>query len=88
MNWRLPERVAPHLPGIALLLDYQRAWLARDLYAGSAHRRARAGRQSYAQAAGLPAVTGLYASIAALLAYALLGPSRILVLGRIRRWPR
>jgi MFS superfamily sulfate permease-like transporter len=35
----------------------------------------------YAQAAGLPAVTGLYASIAPLVAYALLGPSRILVLG-------
>src|SRR5438445_216212 len=36
---------------------------------------------AYAEAAGLPVVSGLYASLAALLAYALFGPSRILVLG-------
>jgi high affinity sulfate transporter 1 len=36
---------------------------------------------AYAQLAGLPAVTGLYTSVAALLAYAVLGPSRVLVLG-------
>ncbi len=35
----------------------------------------------YATAAGLPAVAGLYASVAALVAYALVGPSRVLVLG-------
>jgi len=35
----------------------------------------------YAQAAGLPAITGLYATIVPLLVYAVLGPSRILVLG-------
>lgn len=35
----------------------------------------------YAQAAGLPPVYGLYASIAPLVAYAIAGPSRILVLG-------
>src|SRR5262245_4659401 len=36
---------------------------------------------AYAQAAGLPAVYGLYATIFPLGAYALFGPSRILVLG-------
>ena len=36
---------------------------------------------AYAQLAGLPAVTGLYTTIACLLAYALFGPSRVLVLG-------
>ncbi|WP_269767539.1 SulP family inorganic anion transporter, partial [Burkholderia ubonensis] len=82
MNWHLPERVAPRLPGLALLSDYRRAWLARDLYTGVALTAVLVPvGMSYAQAAGLPAVTGLYASIAALLAYALLGPSRILVLG-------
>jgi high affinity sulfate transporter 1 len=35
----------------------------------------------YAQLAGLPAVTGLYATVAALTAYAVLGPSPVLVLG-------
>jgi high affinity sulfate transporter 1 len=35
----------------------------------------------YAQAAGLPAITGLYATIVPLVAYALAGPSRVLVLG-------
>jgi len=35
----------------------------------------------YATAAALPPETGLYASVAALVAYALVGPSRVLVLG-------
>jgi high affinity sulfate transporter 1 len=35
----------------------------------------------YAEAAGLPAIYGLYATIVPLLAYAIFGPSRILVLG-------
>ena len=35
----------------------------------------------YAEAAGLPAVTGLYASIGALVTYFLVGPSRFLVFG-------
>lgn len=36
---------------------------------------------AYAVASGLPALQGLYASLAALLAYALFGPNRVLVLG-------
>src|SRR5262249_27275430 len=36
---------------------------------------------AYAEAAGLPAITGLYATIVPLIAYALFGPSPILVLG-------
>jgi MFS superfamily sulfate permease-like transporter len=35
----------------------------------------------YAEAAGLPAINGLYATIVPLLAYAVFGPSRTLVLG-------
>ena len=42
---------------------------------------ARAGRHRYAIASGVGAIYGLYATIACLLAYALFGPSRILVLG-------
>ena len=36
---------------------------------------------AYATASGLPGIYGLYATIIPLLAYALFGPSRILVLG-------
>ena len=36
---------------------------------------------AYAVAAGVPGINGLYATIVPLLAYALFGPSRILVLG-------
>ena len=35
----------------------------------------------YAEAAGLPAICGLYATVTPLIAYAIFGPSRILVLG-------
>ncbi len=36
---------------------------------------------AYAELAGLPAITGLYTSILCLVAYAIFGPSRVLVLG-------
>ena len=36
---------------------------------------------AYAELAGLPPITGLYTSILCLLGYAVLGPSKILVLG-------
>ena len=36
---------------------------------------------AYAELAGLPAITGLYTTILALLGYAVFGPSRVLVLG-------
>ena len=36
---------------------------------------------AYAQLAGLPAVTGLYTTVACLVGYAVFGPSRVLVLG-------
>lgn len=35
----------------------------------------------YAQAAGLPAIHGLYATIVALVVYSMFGPSRLLVIG-------
>jgi len=36
---------------------------------------------AYAELAGLPTVTGLYTTVACLVGYAIMGPSRILVLG-------
>ncbi|SFR87319.1 high affinity sulphate transporter 1 [Microbacterium sp. cf046] len=70
------------LPGAATLRDYRRAWLWPDVRAGIVVTALLipAG-MGYAVAAGLPPETGLYATIVPLLAYAVFGPSRILVLG-------
>ena len=70
------------LPGLRTLLSYQPAWLPRDLVAGLVLTAllVPAG-MGYAEASGLPPIHGLYATIVPLIAYALFGPSRILVLG-------
>lgn len=70
------------LPGAATLRDYQRGWLRHDLQAGLVLTAVLVPvGVAYAVASGVPAIAGLYATIAALLAYALFGPSRVLVLG-------
>jgi high affinity sulfate transporter 1 len=65
-----------------VLRHYRRAWLARDVAAGLVLTAllVPAG-MGYALASGLPAITGLYATVGPLLAYAIFGPSRIMVLG-------
>lgn len=70
------------LPGVHVAQHYERQWLRSDLMAGVALTTILipAG-MGYAEAAGLPPETGLYATIVPLLVYALVGPSRILVLG-------
>jgi high affinity sulfate transporter 1 len=68
-------------PGLANLSGYQRAWLRSDLIAGLVITTMLVPVGiAYAEASGVPAICGLYATIAPLLAYALFGPSRILVL--------
>ncbi|WP_114240318.1 SulP family inorganic anion transporter [Dyella sp. C9] len=70
------------LPGIAMLREYQAAWLPRDIGAGLVLTTMLVPVGiAYAEASGVPGVYGLYATIVPLLAYALFGPSRILVLG-------
>lgn len=75
-------RFATWFPGLWMLRHYERAWLAHDLAAGLVLTAVfvPAG-MGYAEASGLPAITGLYATIVPLLAYAIFGPSRIMVLG-------
>jgi high affinity sulfate transporter 1 len=70
------------LPGLDTLRRYQGKWLRHDIFAGLvlATMLVPVGI-AYAEASGLPGIYGLYATIAPLLAYALFGPSRILVLG-------
>src|SRR5215471_8964597 len=65
-----------------MLSEYKRAWLAGDLVAGLvlAAMLVPVGI-AYALASGVPGIYGLYATIVPLLAYAIFGPSRILVLG-------
>lgn len=70
------------LPGVVWLCRYERGWLRHDLVAGLVLTAVSVPVGiAYAVASGLPGIAGLYATLAALLAYALFGPSRILVLG-------
>ncbi len=70
------------LPGLQMLRNYEPAWLPRDLMAGLVLTTMLVPVGiAYAVASGVPGIYGLYATIVPLLAYALFGPSRILVLG-------
>ena len=70
------------LPGLHLFRQYEAAWLPHDLMAGLVLTAMLVPVGiAYAVAAGLPGIHGLYATVVPLLAYALFGPSRILVLG-------
>jgi high affinity sulfate transporter 1 len=76
------DRWTRWLPGIETIRRYEAAWLRHDVFAGVvlATMLVPVGI-AYAEASGLPGIYGLYATIIPLLAYALFGPSRILVLG-------
>ena len=70
------------LPGLQMLRQYEAAWLPHDLMAGLVLTTMLVPVGiAYAVASGVPGIYGLYATIVPLLAYALFGPSRILVLG-------
>ncbi|HEX4858131.1 MAG TPA: SulP family inorganic anion transporter, partial [Usitatibacteraceae bacterium] len=70
------------LPGLRMLWHYRAEWLRHDLIAGLVLTAMLVPVGiAYAQASGVPGIYGLYATIVPLLAYALFGPSRILVLG-------
>lgn len=67
---------------MGLLRAYDRSWLRPDLVAGVVLAAILVPQgMAYATLAGLPPVTGLYTTIACLVAYAIFGPSRVLVLG-------
>jgi high affinity sulfate transporter 1 len=70
------------VPGLTTLRAYQGAWLRHDIVAGLVMTAMLVPVGiAYAEASGLPGINGLYATIVPLLAYAVFGPSRILVLG-------
>src|SRR5438874_1984655 len=71
-----------NVPGIRAFSNYERVWLRPDLVAGVVLAAILVPQgMAYAELAGLPPVTGLYTTIACLVGYALMGPSRVLVLG-------
>ena len=70
------------LPGLWVLRQYQRSWLRGDVVAGvtvAAYLVPQV--MAYAEVAGLPAITGLWAVVAPLAVYAILGSSRQLSVG-------
>ena len=76
------ERLGRVAPGLPALLGYQRSDFGHDLMAGlSVAAVALPVGVAYAQLAGFSPVSGLYASILPLLAYAVFGSSRQLIVG-------
>jgi high affinity sulfate transporter 1 len=70
------------MPGLQIIKNYHASWLTSDLAAGLVLTTMLVPVGiAYAEASGVPGIYGLYATIIPLLAYALFGPSRILVLG-------
>ena len=77
-----PDGLGRWVPGVALLRRRPSVALRRDVVAGVVLAALLVPQgMAYAELAGLPPVTGLYATLVPLLVYFLLGPSRILVLG-------
>ena len=76
------SRWALRLPGVATVRGYQRGWLRGDVLAGvtvAAYLIPQV--MAYAEVAGLPAVVGLWAAVASLVVYAVLGSSPQLSVG-------
>ena len=70
------------LPGLHTLRHYEAAWFGHDVLAGLALTAVLVPVGiAYSVASGLPGIYGLYATLVGLLAYAMFGPSRVLVLG-------
>lgn len=70
------------VPGAVTLVNYEREWLRGDVLAGITVAAYLVPQVlAYAGLAGLPPVAGLWAAIPALVAYAMLGTSRLLSAG-------
>lgn len=78
----LPPALRRLLPGADRLASYERSWLRGDVLAGvtvAAYLLPQV--MAYSEVAGLPAVAGLWAILASLAVYAVLGSSRQLSVG-------
>ena len=71
-----------HAPGFDRLRHYERGWLRVDVLAGLTVGAMLVPQgMAYAELAGMPPVTGFYAALLALIAYAVVGSSRHLGVG-------
>lgn len=79
MQWKSLQALTP---GLTHLLGYQRSWLKPDIRAGlSVAAVALPVAIAYAELAGVSPVVGLYSCILPMVAYALFGSSRQLIVG-------
>ncbi|MCB5273914.1 putative sulfate transporter [Arthrobacter sp. SO5] len=79
---RRTGRLRQLMPGLDVAATYQKSWFGKDVVAGIVLSTLLVPQgMAYAELAGLPPITGLYTTVLCLLAYAVFGPSRILVLG-------
>jgi high affinity sulfate transporter 1 len=70
------------MPGVDVAATYRKDWFGKDIVAGIVLATLLVPQgMAYAELAGLPPITGLYTTVLCLFAYAVFGPSRILVLG-------
>lgn len=83
MQWKSLQALTP---GLTHLLGYQRSWLKPDIRAGlSVAAVALPVAIAYAELAGVSPVVGLYSCILPMVAYALFGSSRQLIVRARRR---
>ena len=76
------RRIEKYVPGIGLIHNYNRDWLKTDLVAGlTVFAILVPSCLAYGELAGFEPVIGLYAALVAMIAYALFGSSRQLIVG-------
>jgi len=76
------QKLLQWLPGLANLLNYRREYLSYDIRAGlSVAAVSLPVSIAYADLTGVGAIAGLYSTILPLVAYALFGSSRQLIVG-------
>jgi len=82
LNNSITEKLLKIFPGLGLVNGYKKEYLVKDLFAGlSVAAIVLPIGIAYAALIGLPPQAGLYSSILPMVAYALLGSSRQLILG-------
>ncbi|MFZ0159564.1 MAG: SulP family inorganic anion transporter [Kineosporiaceae bacterium] len=80
LPWR--RRLAGFVPGLIVLRNYERRWLRADVFAGVAVAAYLVPQvMAYASIVDVPPVVGLWTALAACIAYAVLGCSRVLSAG-------